>query len=384
MLSAPDLVCFAHLSWNFVYQRPQHLMARCARQRRVFYVEPPVFDAEDARLEVWAVRDGLHVATPHLPPSLDTVSSAGALADDAISAHIRALIDGMLSDHDIHSFVAWYYTPMAVNPTRRLRPLATVYDCMDELSAFADGPPELPALERELLGRADLVFTGGHSLFEAKRGAHPHVYEFPSAVDVAHFARAREREGPEPADQANIPRPRLGFAGVLDERMDLALVAGVADLRPDWHWVIVGPVAAQKFDSALLPRRPNIHYLGLKAYDDLPAYLAGWDVATLPFARNAATRYISPTKTPEYLAAGLPVVSTSIRDVVHPYGDQGLVHIADAPVDFVAAAEAARAEDAAARRSKADPLLAGMSWDRTWERMDRLLGDVVAATLVVA
>lgn len=375
-----DLICFAHLGWDFVYQRPQHLMSRCARDRRVFYIEPPAFDAASPTMTVRARPGGVRVATPHLPPALDTVPRAAAAGERAISAALRALIDRMLVEQDIRAFIGWYYTPMTLNPTRHLRPLVTVYDCMDDLTSFADGPPAMPALERELLGRADLVFTGGRSLYKAKRALHPRVFAFPSAVDGAHFGQAR-RGLPDPADQASIAHPRLGFVGVLDERLDRDLLAGVADARPEWQQVLVGPVAPHKFDAALLPCRPNIHYLGMKSYDDLPAYLAGWDVATLPFARNRATRYISPTKTPEYLAAGLPVVSTSIQDVIHPYGDRGLVHIADTPAAFVAAVEHAMSEDAAERQREADRFLAPLSWDRTWGEMKRLLDEAVVAPM---
>ena len=380
-----DLVCLAHLSWDFVYQRPQHLMSRCARVRRVFYIEPPVFDAPAPHMEVSARQDGLSVVTPHLPSALGSTPIAGALGEPAIADTLRLLIDGLLVEHDIAEYIAWYYTPMAINPMRQVRPPAavTIYDCMDDLAAFADGPKDMPALEQELLTCADLVFTGGYSLYEAKRTAHARVYAFPSGVDAAHFNRARHGL-PEPADQAEIPHPRLGFYGVLDERLDRDLIAGVADARPDWHQVLVGPVATQKFDPALLPRRPNIHYLGMKRYDELPAYLAGWDVATLPFARNQATRSISPTKTPEYLVEGKPVVSTSIHDVIHPYGDLGLAHIADTPTDFIVAVEQALDEDVPTRLRVADLFLAGMSWDQTWAEMDQLMEDVVTARLAEA
>jgi UDP-galactopyranose mutase len=259
---------------------------------------------------------------------------------------------------------------MAVPFTNHLTACAIVYDCMDELSAFAHAPAALKRNESELLRRAHLVFTGGQSLYEAKRDAHPNVHAFPSSVDVAHFAQARQITT-DPPDQASIARPRLGFFGVIDERMDIDLVAGVAAARPDWQLVMLGPVV--KIDPAVLPRPGNVHYLGAKKYDELPRYIAGWDVALLPFARNDATRYISPTKTPEYMAAGKPVVSTSIRDVVRPYGQQGLVRIADTVDTFVAACEAALAEDAAVRRREADAFLRQTSWDGTWARMRRLL-----------
>jgi UDP-galactopyranose mutase len=193
---------------------------------------------------------------------------------------------------------------------------------------------------------------------------------------VQHFARARSIET-DPADQAAIAQPRLGFFGVIDERMDLAPIEGVAASRPDWQIVIVGPVV--KIDPASLPRRPNIHYLGGKTYEELPHYIAGWDVALLPFARNAATQFISPTKTPEYMAAGKPVVSTSIRDVVRPYGQQGLVRIADTVAEFIHACTAAMYENGETRQRAGDAFLRQTSWDGTWNRIGVLLDDATRA-----
>lgn len=288
----------------------------------------------------------------------------------------RRLLDELFTRERITNYVLWYYTPMAVGFTDHLRPQTIVYDCMDELSAFAHAPAALRLREAALMRRADLVFTGGQSLYEAKRDAHPNVRAFPSSVDVDHFAQAR-RLTRDPGDQAAIPRPRLGFFGVIDERMDIELLTGMAAARPDWHLVMLGPVV--KIDPANLPANENIHYLGSKKYEELPAYIAGWDVALLPFARNEATRFISPTKTPEYMAAGKPVVSTSIRDVVRPYGQQGLVRIADSVAEFVAACEAAMAEDSVARIRAHDAFLRQTSWDGTWAQMRNLVNAAVAS-----
>ena len=356
-----DLVCLSHLRWDFVVQRPQHLLTRCARERRVFFIEEPRWGVPAARLDVSRRAEGVCIVVPQLPDGLSQDESDGLQ---------RGLLDDLFAHYAIARHVLWYYTPMALGFTRHLHPLATVYDCMDELSSFRHAPPELRAREAELFGCADLVFTGGQSLYEAKRNLHPRVHPFPSSVDVAHFACARH-DMADPDDQLGIRRPRIGFFGVIDERMDLGLVAGIADARPEWQLVMIGPVA--KIDPAHLPRRENIHYLGNKRYAELPAYIGGWNVAMLPFARNDATRFISPTKTPEYLAAGCPVISTSIRDVMRPYGELGLARIADTPDVFVAAIEAAIAEDPVARRERADAFLRQMSWDRTWERMADLI-----------
>jgi UDP-galactopyranose mutase len=358
---ASDLVCLSHLRWDLVFQRPQHLLTRAARDRRVFFVEEPLFDDGPLRCEIQGRQGGVNRVLFHLPRGLDEAAVIDAQ---------RQLLDLLLAEHAIARYVLWYYTPMALPFTRHLRPEAVVYDCMDELSAFAGAPPALCQREAELLARADLVLTGGQSLYEAKRHRHPRVYPFPSSVDVAHFARARHAQA-DPPDQQNIPRPRLGFFGVIDERFDVELLRGVAAARPDWHFVLLGPVV--KIDPAILPQGANLHYLGPKSYEDLPRYLSGWDVALLPFARNDATRFISPTKTPEYLAAGCPVVSTSIRDVVRPYGQQGLVRIADSVADFTAAVDDALRGDRAAHQHIADAFLQRMSWDDTWERMRELM-----------
>jgi UDP-galactopyranose mutase len=367
--SSPDLLCFSHLRWDFVYQRPQHLLKRCAQERRVFFVEEPIFDNGSMRLDVSERDPNLKVVVPHLPQ--------GLRSDVAKTAVLHDMIQRMLVENNIHQYLSWYYTPMALDFTRHLRPLAVIYDCMDELSAFKDAPECLKLRERELFQMADLVFTGGQSLYEAKRDQHPSIFAFPSSIDRQHFMQARAPIA-DPTDQQDIPHPRLGFFGVVDERFDVELLDEASRLRPDWHFVIIGPVV--KIDPEILPQRENIHYLGGKSYQDLPTYIAGWDVALLLFAQNESTRFISPTKTPEYLAAGKPVVSTRIRDVVHPYGQQGLVRIADNARELVSAAD--ELLEAGANRkawlATVDEFLGQMSWDETWSRMSQLIDDVVA------
>jgi UDP-galactopyranose mutase len=366
-----DLVCLSHLRWDFVYQRPQHLLSRCARERRVIFFEEPHY-GDGLRLDVRRSEEGVLVAVPHLPESVRG-------RRDREEALLQALLARLFAEQHVRDHVLWYYTPMPIAWTRHLRPLGVIYDCMDELSAFKFAPPELVAREGELFSRADLVFTGGQSLYEAKRGKHPHVYAFPSGIDREHFGLARQVTE-EPADQAGIPHPRVGFFGVVDERFDLELLDSLSRERPDWHFVIIGPIV--KIDPEVLPRGANVHYLGGKSYKELPSYLAGWDVATLLFALNEHTRFISPTKTPEYLAAGKPVVSTSIRDVVRPYGELGMVRIADDAPSFVAAAEELmRAGADPDWLSRVDTLLAQNTWDRTWARMSELIEGVAARRL---
>ena len=359
-----DLVCFSHLRWDWVYQRPQHLLKRAAADRRVFYFEEPICDNGSLRLEVGERDGGVKVVTPFLPEGLCSEIAKTAVLSDMIAR--------FFSEQGIRDYVLWYYTPMAMEFTRQLKPLAVVYDCMDELTAFKGAPEALKFHELELLKRADCVFTGGQSLFEAKREKHRSVHAFPSSIDRDHFMQARTR-GEDPDDQKRIAHPRLGFFGVIDERFDIDLLDAVASARPHWQFVMLGPIT--KIDPAMLPQRLNIHYLGAKSYEELPQYIAGWDVALLPFAINEATRYISPTKTPEYLAAGKPVVSTPITDVIRPYGQMDLVRIAGTPEEFIAAIEDSLTPEATAKEwlERVDKFLAQTSWDQTWAGMSDLI-----------
>ncbi len=359
-----DLVVFSHLRWDFVFQRPQHLLTRCSHHRRVFFVEEPLFEPDvRPRLDISARGDRLHVVVPRLPAGTST---------HEVNAQLKRLVDEHVQQHVSGRFVAWYYTPMALEFTRHLKPVSVVYDCMDELSNFKCAPPQLGVLEDELFRLADVVFTGGVSLYEYKAEKHANIHPFPSSVDVAHFGAARNVQV-DPQDQAAVPHPRIGYAGVIDERFDIDLVRSVAEARPEWQFVLIGPVV--KIDPAVLPRLPNVHYLGPKTYSELPSYLAGWNVAMLPFARNDATRFISPTKTPEYLAAGRRVVSTSIRDVVRTYGELGLALIADEPAECIAAIEQSLAAEAdrAQWLAQVDEFLARMSWDQTFRAMWQLV-----------
>ena len=344
-------------------------MSRFAKNARVFFFEEPIFEEDEAHLKSSVCpKTGVLVQTPVLPHGL-TVAE--------IVSQQKKLLTQLLREERVDRYIAWYYTPMAREFTRDLQAAVTVYDCMDELSGFAGAPPAMASNENDLFQAADLVFTGGASLFTAKRKQHKAVYLFPSSVDVAHFARAKTISQ-EPADQAAIPHPRLGYAGVIDERMDLQLIRSVAERRPNWQIVLLGPIV--KIDEQTLPKLPNIHYLGMKPYADLPAYFSGWQVGLLPFALNDSTKFISPTKTPEYLAAGLRVVSTAIRDVASPYGEQGLASIAETPEQFVEKTGSLLSERSTAGfEHQASAFLAQSSWDTTWREMNELVTTTLTA-----
>ncbi len=362
----PALLVFSHLRWHFVTQRPQHLLTLAAQSRYVFFWEEPCFhDAADPE-SPGRERGSLEFLEVEQAPNVTVIRPHFNHGEDPIEGQ-RRLLNCFLSDRGLERFDSWFYTPMARSFTEHLNPLVTIYDCMDELSAFLDAPPEIIEREKELFRVADVVFTGGQSIYEAKRSKHPNVHAFPSSIDVPHFAQARMVQS-DPSDQANIPHPRVGFFGVLDERFDSALVSEVARLRPKVHFVLLGPIV--KIDPAQLPTAANIHYLGSKSYAELPRYVAGWDAAILPFAMNNSTRFISPTKTPEYLAAGKRVVSTPIKDVVIGYGLPGLVEIAATASEFAKSLDRAISEAPDAEWTQSvERKLAQSSWDLTWAAM---------------
>ncbi len=355
------IIVFSHLRWDFVYQRPQQLLSRLARHYHVMFVEEPMWHAAPSQLRLTSPAPNVTVCQPQTP-----VQAAG-FHDDQL-AELHPLLKQITPADDP---VVWFYTPMALPLLQQLHASLVVYDCMDELSAFKNSPKQLLQRETALLARADLVFAGGPSLYQAKRARHPNTHCFASSVDVAHFEQALQRGWGHPAMQA-IGHPRLGYYGVIDERFDAGLIGALADAHPDWHIVLVGPVL--KIDPASLPQRTNLHYLGPQTYASLPLFLAGWQVCLLPFALNEATRFISPTKVLEYMAAELPIVSTDIADVAIPYGD--IVAIARDTTAFIRACEAALAatpQALAAMVARMRQVVSATSWDVTAGQMHLLL-----------
>jgi UDP-galactopyranose mutase len=370
----PPLLVFSHLRWGFVFQRPQHLLTRLAKHFEVFFIEEPVYNDALPYLASATPAEGIEVLTPH------TRVQAPGFHDEQLP-----VLTGLLRDFAVERGIAdpfvWLYTPMALPLVEEFEPRALIYDCMDDLASFKFAPRQLVQRESALMRMSDIVLTGGPSLYEKRKDLHVNVHCLPSAVDAEHFAPARlEPDSFEGAAARalhdDIPHPRLGFFGVIDERLDLDLVAAIADERPDWQVVMVGPVV--KIDPKSLPQRPNIRWLGMQSYDTLPYLQSHWDVCILPFALNESTRFISPTKTLEYLAGGKPVVSTPIMDVESLYG--GVVRIAADASGFVAAAQAAMEEQGAAREqrvSDAGKLVDGCTWDGTAARIHSLMLDFV-------
>ncbi|HET9864410.1 MAG TPA: FAD-dependent oxidoreductase [Steroidobacteraceae bacterium] len=361
-----SLIVFSQYRWDFALRRPQHLMTRLARGFRVFYFEEPVYDARGAWLEIRVPATNVHVCRPHT-----RIAERGFA--DAQMPVLAELLEKLITSHDLGTPVVWMYTSQALPLLQRLDAKAIVHDCIAEPLAPPEIARDLAQRELSLLRIADLVFTGGPSLFRLKQALHDNVHCLPSSVDKEHFAAAAH--GGDHPEQAAFAHPRLGFFGVIDQRFDPVAVSLLADAHPDWQIVLVGPVA--DVDLRSLPRRPNIHYMGERPYAELPQFVAGWDVCLLPFAMNAATRHGSPAKVLEYMAAGKPIVTAPLPDVVEPFGH--IVHVGRHAQSFVSACERALEEPAAMREKRAAMMrnvVKATSWDATAAKMRALIEDV--------
>ena len=358
----PDLVVLSHLPWTWVWQRPQHLVSRLAAGRRTWFVEQPVRADVDTPVMRHIQTGPVHRVWLEVPHEV-RIGDSPLLPFELYGDQLTALLGDAATGSDV-----WLYSPMALDLAISMSPRVLVYDVMDDLSAFADGGDYMRDLQQRALRRADLTFAGGRSLrrVAAQVRGPEGVHLFPSGVEIAHYATSRSLRRPR-------TRPAAGYVGVIDERLDLELIASLAAALPDWDIHLIGPVT--KIDRATLPTGPNLHYPGMQPYDRLPEVMAGLDVALMPFALNDATRAISPTKTLEYLAAGLPVVSTRVADVVADWGS--VVRFADDGAGFAAACLAVRDDCQATRDARVQPLQKRHEWDAIAAEMSRLMRGVV-------
>lgn len=366
MTETNSMIVHCHLRWDGVWQRPQQILSRMARNRRILFVEEPCFvENEPPRLVTREATNGITVLQPHVPPQAEFLPRVSA-ANQQI---VRRLVGPYIRENGFTGGIRWHYAPMATYMRDLSNDRLVVYDCMDELSAFKGAPPELVDRERDLMREAAVMFTGGLSMWLNKKQYHPNCHRFDSGVDVRHFQQATLPETEVPEDARHLPHPILGYYGVIDERMDYDAVRALSEAFPDGTVLLIGPVT--KVDPAELPKAKNIVYLGQRGYDALPRYLKAFDVALVPFADNRATKFLSPTKTLEYFAGMKPVVSSPVKDVVENYAD--IVRIARSPQEYVSAVRAALAEDNTERARKGLARAQEKTWDAIVEQMEALI-----------
>jgi glycosyltransferase involved in cell wall biosynthesis len=358
VMNGLSFIVHSHLRWDFVWQRPQQIFSRMARHHRILFIEEPVDTNGTAALQLTQPHANLVRAVPLLPhASHMSIERQHAVLMPLLE---RALHGDPLLAGCFHTFVQWFYSPMPAPCTLgRLPAAAVVYDCMDELANFRYAPPDIGQRERMLLGAADLVFTGGWQLYRAKAKHHGNVHFYGCGVDAQHFGQARRTDLQPAAEVGKLAKPIAGYFGVIDERLDYVLLEHLAASLPHVSIVMVGPLA--KVDPRELPRRDNIHWLGQRAYAELPALVKGFDVCLMPFAMNDATRYINPTKTLEYMAAGKPVVSTAVPDVMHNFAP--IVTVAHSRDEFVNAVAGALQKPDDERIAQGIARAEGATWE---------------------
>lgn len=347
-----DMIVFCHLRWQFVYQRPQHIISRMAKTMRVLFIEEPLpFNENEPSGNLMIINEMLHVLQPNVK---NIKSIADIIPDYVLNRQIP---------------IGWFYSAAFCPLLETIDFENVVYDCMDELSLFKNAPLQLIHQEKYLMSKADIIFTGGKSLYESKKQYHTNVYCFPSSVDKSHFAKALNGIA-IPDDIAQITSPIVGYFGVIDERINLHLLEETAEKLPNVSFVMIGPLA--KIEATDLPRITNIHYLGMKTYAELPHYLKAFDIAMMPFALNDATKYISPTKTLEYMAANKPIISTKIMDVMRDYSlCISLIETAD---EFCEAIQLCLDKtDRLSMEIEYDRVLNKTSWDVTFATMKTIM-----------
>jgi glycosyltransferase involved in cell wall biosynthesis len=348
-----DMIVFCHLRWNFVYQRPQHIISRLSQHFNILVVEEPIATDNDGDYELQVISENLTI----LRPKVERI------------ADIHIILEQLnLQNIDI----AWFYSAAFVELIPYMKINTMIYDCMDELSQFKGASQQLRAQEEFLIKEADLIFTGGKSLYEAKSKLSSNVHCFPSSVDVAHFKKG-SNGADIPLDIVEIPEPIIGYIGVIDERINLNLIHETARALPEISFVMIGPLA--KIDDRDLPREHNIYYLGMKSYNELPHYLERIKISMMPFALNEATEFISPTKTLEYMAAGKPIISTAIKDVTRDYSH--IIDIVNDSTEFENAINNILSHDKTLDSVKYQEILTRTSWDATTEKMLHLITELV-------
>lgn len=368
------IVAHCHLLWDWVWQRPQQFLSRLADRHPVLYVEthPPSPDLDEPTATVREI-EAAKVTVLKIQFPLGSWGNGG-FVDRERRRLVQETLTGPLAGR-FESPVQWFYDPMAVTAfLGRLDERAVVYDCMDELSKFKHAPPEIIERERQLLSMADVVFTGGRKLWEAKRKLNPNCHFYGCGVDVNHFARSKFQELAVPTDIRQLSAPILGYFGVIDERLDYDLIRKIAEARPGWNIVLVGPTT--KVSAEDLPQRSNIHWLGGRPYSELPAYAKAFDVCLMPFALNEATEFINPTKALEYMATGKPVVSTPVPDVVSNFAE--VAHIASSPEEFLHACEESLQHPNANRIERGEIMARENTWESVVARLEEHVAEALA------
>ena len=376
LLAGFDIVCFSN-DWDGDPLSKMHLMRLAARHNRVLWVSSvgnraPRATSRDLRRMgrklqqafggLKEVEANIHVLSPLALPVYghDWIRRVNGVA---LAGQVkRAMRQLGMSRPIVISFL-----PGAAPAVSHLDALLRVYYCVDEFSAFDGAGAAIASLERELIARSDLVICSAERLVRAKKKQHPRVELVRHGVDVAHFSHAVQPGSSVSELVADLPRPVLGFVGLMAEWVDQELLGALADHYPHGTVVIVG---REDCDTTALRLRRNVLFVGRRPYTELPSIMKGFDVALVPFRDNELTLAANPLKAREYLAAGLPVVSTPIPEVER----LGACRIARGPEGFIAAIDAVLAEGAGPSAARS-ATMATESWESRWDEVAALLAE---------
>ncbi len=373
-----NIICFAK-EWSEDPTSNNHVMLSLARENKVLWLNSiamrrPTFTSSRDLGKVWHKLRSFFRGAEHQAPNLWVVTPIvlpfphNKLAIAINRCILRAIIGYYRRKFGMRDFQLWTFLPNAVEYVGKLGESLVVYYCTDEWSGFTylDGQ-KMSAMERQLMKRADVCFMTAHSLLESKKDINPNTFLSSHGVDHAHFAKALAPGTSIPREIASLPHPIIGFFGLIQEWIDLDLLATMARRHADWSIVLIGKGIV---DASALEGLPNIYLLGRRPYGALPGYCRAFDVGIIPFEVNELTRNVNPIKLREYLSAGLPVVSTDLPEVTF-YADEA--YIARGHGEFIRKVEQAIREDSAESRRRRSDSMRG----ETWEARVAAVGDAV-------
>jgi len=384
MIEGRSIICVSQ-DWQGDPTSKKHIMRILSRKNRVLWVNSigmrrPTAAVSDARRLVAKLRRivaGVRQVEPNIfvmdPPVLPLpgVAAAERLNRVVLAVWLRRLCRRLGLDRPL----LWTFLPNVNWLLGRLNERMVIYHCVDEYSEFSGVPKDvIVRMEQDLIRRADIVFTSAEKLCDERRQVNPRTYFIPHGVDVAHFSRALDPAIEVPEEIRRLAKPVIGFFGLLADWVDLDMIGALARARPQWSFALVGKVQT---DLGAVARLPNVHRLGQQPYTALPAYCRGFDVGLIPFRMNELTLRVNPLKLREYLAAGLPVVSTPLPEVVRY---NGLVHIAVNEAGFLRAIDAALKERSPEQDRRRVEAMRGESWEaRVSEMSDVIRGRLAEA-----
>jgi glycosyltransferase involved in cell wall biosynthesis len=391
MMQGRDIVCLSFVTWDDHWGTPQQIMSRMAKNgNRVLFVDQPISplsfltrmranDVVGKQFKRW--REGQRAAAPNViaasPPPILPLRYNRIV--NRINAWImRRWLKKQVKLAGFNDVIFWNFQPCFPKIGDALDPIYSVYHCVDDFSAIPvwwAGTDDVINREAECCRESDVVICTGRKLVASRSAFNPNAHFVPEGADIDLFATAAEESTQVPDDIAALPGKVIGYIGVIDFRLDVALIEHMAKRRPDWSIALVGPVKEGSVDLAGLRGLPNVVFFGNRPIDALPSYIKAMDVCLIPYVLNDYTHHIFPLKLYEYMAAGKPIVATDMEEM-RPYAGPEMT-IAQGNDGFLAAVEDALRNDSPAAAAARQATASSESWDSRVEAIERIVGPVL-------